>query len=582
MKKQLTIEEFNDLLAKNTFGFISDVIISKEQEHGLHGKMMKDHSTFPSFPIFDDSFYRQSYFNKYIENCLFSYLIRDLTIDLLNIKGINCEKLPKDERNSIHQLTARHGNQPIDSDVDFIIHENNLNIGYIFEEKNKRSQKIEKLMNEFALSKIVYIYTYESSTDCKYDDSCEQIEHIRHRKLFEECGESNKYDYYKQKVHEAIKFATDYINYSSMPVLNNKYLFDFKKELENDLLSLPINNLSYYAIDKYNEKDRMKLQADSLLLTNDIIKDVFIDKKIYKALLGKSDFAKSFITAEYLYKYLSTNNRIDYTAIGVCFIKSIEQLLKSIIYLSFNESTDENRYLIAIKMKSEDFEKIDIRDRNNNFNKKEVLFTSDYEYLFDGKLTLENLCYFIKNNNGATIFSGDDKRILFDCLKAYTNDRNKYLHKGKIESKDTLDLIRENTRYLYVVLLGSAKHIEEEKALKNYLKIVDDNFDKTLSFLLDGEIGKSFVVEYNNGLKFNAILVKDKNIITDYDEDGFIISSPLYFVRVEENMSYSEQLNYAFNNPKKEDVFDLDREHNPIKIWTYWSRESKLIIDNTK
>ena len=237
---------------------------------------------------------------------------------------------------------------------------------------------------------------------------------------------------------------------------------------------------------------------------------------------------------------------------------------------------------MAVKMADEDFKKIDIKDRNNKFRNKEVLFTSDYEYLFDGKLTLENLYYFIKNNDNVTTFDSKDKNILFDCLKAYTNDRNKYLHKGKIDSKKILDLIRDNTRYLYVVLLGSAKHLEEEKALKKYFKIVDDNFDKTLAFLLKGGIGKSFLVEYKDGLKFNAILVKDENVLTDYDEDGFVISSPLYFVRVDENASFSKRLDYAFNSPKKEDIFDLDREHTPIRIWTYWGKESSLIIDNTK
>ena len=292
MEKPLSFDEFNELLGKNASAFIGNVVMSKEQEHGLRGEMMMDHPTFPSFPIFDDSFYRQTYFSKYIENCLFSYLIRDLTIDLLNAKGINCEKLPKDEKNSVHQITARLCNKPTDSEIDFIIHKDKLDIGYIFEETSKDCQSIEELFSKFNLSKIVYVSTYDSGSECFYEDSSDYIEHIKHRKLFEECKEADKYDYYKQKVKDAIKFATDYINFSSMPVLNNKYLFDFKKELENDLISMPIDNMSYYAIDKYSEQERIELQAKSLLLSNNSVKNAFIDKGLYRALLGKSDFAK--------------------------------------------------------------------------------------------------------------------------------------------------------------------------------------------------------------------------------------------------------------------------------------------------
>ena len=63
------------------------------------------------------------------------------------------------------------------------------------------------------------------------------------------------------------------------------------------------------------------------------IKNRFIAQGRYSLLLGNRDFAKSFLTSEWLFKKYFSLEEMDNTFIVAGYLKSIEQLLWDIIYL---------------------------------------------------------------------------------------------------------------------------------------------------------------------------------------------------------------------------------------------------------
>src|SRR5690606_5199181 len=67
----------------------------------------------------------------------------------------------------------------------------------------------------------------------------------------------------------------------------------------------------------------------------------FLTMRMEQAFVGFTDFARSYLTSEYLYRYFEGNSLFDYTPIVSGYIKSIEQLLH-VICTRYRNSQHEN------------------------------------------------------------------------------------------------------------------------------------------------------------------------------------------------------------------------------------------------
>lgn len=70
-----------------------------------------------------------------------------------------------------------------------------------------------------------------------------------------------------------------------------------------------------------------------------IIKQVFITERKYNIMVSNKDFCSSFITSEWLYKNMNTENLLEKTYIVTGYIKSIEQLMSYLIKKSADASS---------------------------------------------------------------------------------------------------------------------------------------------------------------------------------------------------------------------------------------------------
>lgn len=161
-----------------------------------------------------------------------------------------------------------------------------------------------------------------------------------------------------------------------------------------------------------------------------ILKKNFVERKTYKALLGESDYADSFITSEWNYAVNQVTGVLDQTGIVAGYLKSIEQLLYTVIKLSINK----NKF---------------IQLKNGEYGE----FNSDNEEYVNS--TLGSLTHFIKNNGDILDVNSYVKRIIVDKLFKWIDDeRNGYFHKDNLHDPARVDEIRKQTLLLYYLILG--------------------------------------------------------------------------------------------------------------------------------
>ena len=181
---------------------------------------------------------------------------------------------------------------------------------------------------------------------------------------------------------------------------------------------------------RYLEKVPLNINSSQV----NIIANNFLKRGLWRAMIGKSNFALSFVTSEWYYKMYILTENLDLTNIIAGYLKSVEQLLFEIIKL-YKDKGITIQTNDGIKKYSEVPE--------------DIVKTTLY--------ALENVI--IKNNtNDILDINSDGKKYLVDVIDDWRDKyRNKYFHKENLQSKEKLEEIRELVYYVYFLVLGSCK-----------------------------------------------------------------------------------------------------------------------------
>lgn len=228
---------------------------------------------------------------------------------------------------------------------------------------------------------------------------------------------------YKDEMHQAV-------GYQITEIFNSHNLAVLKRDLEQDILNFDyerVKNDRFTEIHSINDTFRDLNNANFRK-----IKNLFLNKKRYKLLLGNSDFAKSFLTSEWLIKKYFSLSEMDNTFIVAGYLKSIEQLLWDIIYI-----IGQGRQIRGITIENDNVDEIDN--------------------------TLGSLQFFIANYDNDDLFEnffGTSTHFVMQYLKNQLSEwrkkyRNGYFHKHNLEDKARIDVIRDETFFLYLLILGT-------------------------------------------------------------------------------------------------------------------------------
>lgn len=268
------------------------------------------------------------------------------------------------------------------------------------------------------------------------------VRYIPIKHLFDLIGE-DEYSVYLEYAERFNKEVHELIGYSTITIPSKEMLADFKERALNTIKSF----------------DYSKFLADLREPQVDIILTNYIEKERYRVVLGESNLADSFLSAEWYYSIHNSTSGIEQTAIIAGYLKAVEQLLYAIIQLSINSGKD-------------------IKQKNS---KEYIPYTSANEN--DVDYTLGSMIGYVKHyqelwhvNKYARFFIGD---ILTQYRIKYRND---HFHKDNVYHISEIEEIREQTFLLFALLLGGARLSDTDVERMNpYHKI--DIEPQSLSYL---------------------------------------------------------------------------------------------------
>lgn len=293
----------------------------------------------------------------------------------------------------------------------------------------------------------VYDYAYEFIFNHNNDESDPSrgtgLYSIKY--LFETLFGNKEFEYFKAFEQEFTKNVRRYLGYQIIKTLTPNALFSFKKSVEYSLVSFPYK--------KYiSELSEMTI-PDFQLAT---IEDQFITKKYYKALIGRMDFAQSFVTAEWLYETMKEAGKIDYTAVAMGYFKAVEQLMFEIIKRHVGEGRKLKKKGRVLQEESP------YRDlTEENLNNKTL------------DTTLGSLIGFLKYGQNENLFRDEIRSSkgaqsgILNIINQAKGDRNGYFHKDNIDDWDKIQKARVLSYVILFLLLGAYKFSEQDRGALN-------------------------------------------------------------------------------------------------------------------
>lgn len=150
----------------------------------------------------------------------------------------------------------------------------------------------------------------------------------------------------------------------------------------------------------------------------------------WKAMIGRKNFAISFITSEWYFKMHQLTESFDLTWVAAGYLKSVEQLLYAVIELS--EGTG-----------------ITIRSKDRTI----IEFSAENESQIDS--TLGSLKAVLEHNCLMEVNRYAREHIINTIEDWRKKRRNGYFHKDVLQSIDQLNEIRDAALQLYFLILGS-------------------------------------------------------------------------------------------------------------------------------
>ncbi len=301
------------------------------------------------------------------------------------------------------------------------------------------------------------------------------IESMSVEHFFTTCFSLAEYEIVISAAKDAIKKAKAIIALKTTPQLLPNNMLNFKQAVLNDFNEERMDTLEYIFEDE---------SVPSALSNADVnrIKEGFFTNRFMKALIGDANFAKSFITSEYLYKTIKAGLSIDYTSVVVGYLKSVEQMLY-LLYISAFEGASKMTYWDRCNKT----DKFDVNDssryRFDPYNLEKGWMQEKYSHrkkTGDNSPEIGELTRFLRYFDKMWSVSECGKEYIFKCLEDFRGScRNSHFHKDNIDSTNyaTVERIRNNTHVCLYYLLGGFKLLDSENEKSKQLGILDYRFE---------------------------------------------------------------------------------------------------------
>ena len=501
------------LLDKHIDTFISNIAIELENSHDK----WFDGFGFPMFGETSKQYHEQVYFQSYLESYT-RQLINGILKEILEDEFAAEFSWPEFE----HVGTYKgYSNIECEQEFGFQFIDRNEKVGYRY--TFFHDDEIEGLLSKGKVESVTLVVWQNKDEIIGFEYEDERVRIILLWDLFhelfwglEENEISTMYNLFTTKVTKAVERAQSMISLTTLPGFTPSYLYKTRNQTVEELAE-DVGTLSCFTV---NNDDFKQNEYNSIqLIDNYKLADVFLANGFENVFVGTSDFAKSYLTSEYLRRFFKDNPMFDYTPIVSGYLKSIEQLLHTIC-----ESYYKGKGIVV------DF--------------------SEY-----------TLGTYITDLRKARIFKREflgAKNYIIACLNSYrAENRNNLFHKDYFNSWDKVEQIRTNTIFLYVVLLGA---IETDLITKDptVLGILDIRYDQL--FCMIEEHKNEFFTLVIDGKEYTNMERVPRYKGLAFTENGLIMNSLVF-----KKFDYDHY-----------ETVELSRNNMPSSIWTTSASGEKL------
>lgn len=518
----MVLDRYQDIIKGHAENFKE--IFGSKFIYGNYKRNVKEksryRSDFPLFNIASDNFYIYQIYVKDLQSNIRNYLINPILEELLNESGYKITSSLKGIRRCVsfsNSAIEEYNCYPFQ----FIIERENIKIGVRYTELHDiddGDDVFRELLNDFRIDKVIILHFSKdmnivSNSYSKIID----ISHYSIKNFLDEFINENIYQYFLTTLTKAIDDMQKLIGFDVIPRLSMSNLAKVRLDLRENLQNVNLKALSYNSQIKFNNLEECDL---------DIINSN-LGKGKAEVLLGKSDFAKSYLTSEYLYKVLVDNSNFDYTSVVAGYLKTIEQFLYRL--LEYQMNTNESEKWITTKKHYEVYKKFKATNRTNEIEQHGRRILVKSQNLHYMNTSLGSLVTYIKENEDCCEISKDGKTILIDLLNDYRESvRNGYFHKHNIEDIEEVKRIRNNTLYLLCFLIGSLKDYDITK-----FGFLDFSFNDFYHKIPIRSIKIPFYIQETKNSQPKLMKLVYEQEPESYNVDG-LLENNLYFAEVDD------------------------------------------------
>ena len=479
-------------------------------------------SDFPILNIASDNFYIYQKYERTLQSDIRNYLINPILEELLNERGYEIVSWLESMRNCVDFRNSDIEEYNL-CPFQFIIEKGNSRIGVRYTELYGYDDVVRELIKYFQIDKVVILHfskdiNIASNSYSKIID----ISHYSIKNFLDEFINENIYQYFLTTLTKAIDDMQELIGFDVIPRLSMSNLAKVRLDLRENLQNVNLKALSYNSQKKFNNLEECDL---------DIINSN-LEKGKAEVLLGKSDFAKSYLTSEYLYKVLVDNSNFDYTSVVAGYLKTIEQFLYWLLEYQMDIDGSEKwinrgkKFVYKNKNKISPKEE-EVRENPKNKGHYQVLVTRENLKFMD--VSLGSLIWYIYDNKDCWKISSQGQGLLKELLDDYKNSvRNGYFHKHNLEDIEEVKRIRNNTIYLLCFLIGSLKDFDITK-----FDFLDFSFNDFYHKIPKRSIKIPFYIQETKKSQPKLMKFVYEQEAESYNVDG-LLENNLYFAEVDD------------------------------------------------
>lgn len=564
--------EAEKLIRETTEEFL--IRVKKYRQDSWFDNIKKGYLDFSIFFPLNDEYSELKHFEKKLVDNIREDLVLGIFEKLFHLHSIQVEypnqKVIIGESNS--RRVTRMSNE--DFPFEFIIDFDGVRTGYLFdfplEVEYEEEKYFELIKHQYDLNQFeILVFNKNAQIERKNKYISKNLKsfekYISLESFFKKHFSKEEYDLYLTLVRETVCQANEEIGLRTIRTMSGRNLSNFKVLLLPQFASLPYQSMSYF-FDKQSTPKMFISENDY-----DILNKTFVSEKLYKAFFGNEDFAKCFITSEYLYYALGENELFDYTSVICGYTKSVEQLIFKLVQINLETKNSTDVLWIKANIPYK-FRNEHLPTRPNPItNKTQIQFSSTYQRFFD--TTLSPMIWFLYDNVNGWNVSNEAREYIKRCLDDYVKScRNEHFHKDNIYDYSTVTRIRNNTILIFYYLLGGYKLTNDIERNHMLLGIESDSFDRLYKQInkIPSSV-KRFILRFGNQ-DINAVRLFNQEF-AKYDENGSLKKSAIYFYPIDK--FGEDDYDYACYNPKSSTLLIIDKDNLPEKVWWYDINKNK-------